>query len=397
MKVPGKSLRSAVVFVGIFATAAALTVAAPAPPARAVTTISSPTVGRNLDGRLEAFVSTGDGSIWHIAQTCAGCGWWPSWASLGNPGQRIHDPVVARNADGRLEVFAITDEGMVYHAWQTCAGCGWTGWAAFDAGPPVLSVGSRIAVGENQGSRLEIFVETWDCSVWHNWQLSPNGTWSGWAPLGSGSSCSGTSVPFPPPDFGPAVARNPDGRLEVFAPGGNGNTYHAWQSAGGAWSGWYNLGGSNVSLGSVTVGQNLDGRLEGFAVSASNGAMYHDWQPNWSGARLGGTFNYTANMLTFANVPAVSENSDGRLEVFAVGPGTAMFHAWQDAAAPGGWSAFYSIHGSFLNGDIPAVAENVTGRLEVFAVSSDTVSLLHAWQNPAAPGGWSGWASLGSP
>ncbi len=39
----------------------------------------------------------------------------------------------------------------------------------------------------------------------------------------------------------PAVARNADGRLELFA--GGGMLYHIWQtSPGGSWSNWDSLG-----------------------------------------------------------------------------------------------------------------------------------------------------------
>jgi hypothetical protein len=40
------------------------------------------------------------------------------------------------------------------------------------------------------------------------------------------------------------VGQNADGRLEVFACGGNGGLWHIWQTTpGGGWSSWASLGG----------------------------------------------------------------------------------------------------------------------------------------------------------
>jgi hypothetical protein len=40
------------------------------------------------------------------------------------------------------------------------------------------------------------------------------------------------------------VGQNADGRIEVFARGGNGALWHIWQTApNNGWSGWASLGG----------------------------------------------------------------------------------------------------------------------------------------------------------
>jgi hypothetical protein len=69
-------------------------------------------------------------------------------------------------------------------------------------------------------------------AVYHQWQLSPGGSWSGVASLG-GTAYSGVDV-----------SRNADGRLEIFVQAAGADLNHKWQtSAGGAWSGWASLGG----------------------------------------------------------------------------------------------------------------------------------------------------------
>ena len=168
----------------------------------------------------------------------------------------------------------------------------------------------RIAVNKNQDGRLEIFARGGDGAVWHNWQTAPNSGWSGWNSLGGWIDML-------------TVGQNQDGRLEIFARGGDGAVWHNWQTTpNGNWSGWNSLGGW---IDMLTVGQNQDGRLEIFA-RGGDGAVWHNWQTtpngNWSGWNsLGGWID----MLT------VGQNQDGRLEIFARGGDAAVWHNWQTA------------------------------------------------------------------
>ena len=54
--------------------------------------------------------------------------------------------------------------------------------------------------------------------MWHIWQTAPNNGWSGWHSLGGDVRQ-------------PSVATNADGRLEVFAVGGDDALWHTWQTA----------------------------------------------------------------------------------------------------------------------------------------------------------------------
>ena len=70
----------------------------------------------------------------------------------------------------------------------------------------------------------------------------------------------------------PARGRNADGRLEIFARGGDGAVWHNWHTApNNGWSGWYSLGGW-IDL--LEVGPNADGRLE---VFARGGSLTGEW------------------------------------------------------------------------------------------------------------------------
>jgi hypothetical protein len=286
---------------------------------------------------------------------------------LGGPLAFPTSGTTMRNADGRLEAFAVGTDHSLFHAWQTTPGGSWSGWARVATSDPVVSP----TVQRNSDGRLEAFAIGRDRAVWHTWQTTAGGAWNG-----ALASLGGMA------DGGPAVEINVDGTLDVFVVGTDGAVYHDRQGGSSGWLGWVSLGGSAV--GSPVVQRNADRRLEAFAV-APGGALSHAWQTtpggSWSGwASLGG------NVAT----PVVARNLDGRLEAFGVGAGGALFHNWQ--TTPGGaWSGAWLSLGGVVTS--PSVGRNSDGRLEVFAVGSDS-TIQHAWQTTAG-GGWSGWASLG--
>jgi len=150
--------------------------------------------------------------------------------------------------------------------------------------------------------------------LYHRWQNTAGSTtsWSAYHSLGSALTGD------------PAVARNSDGRLEVFVIGANGNAlYHKWQNSPGtttSWSAYHSLGGSLT--GSPAAAINNDNRLGVFVIGANGNALYQKWQntpgstTSWSAYQsLGGSIN---------GDPAAARNSDGRLEVFVMGGGTSL-------------------------------------------------------------------------
>jgi hypothetical protein len=163
-----------------------------------------------------------------------------------------------------------------------------------------------------------------------------------------------------------------------------------------SWHGWASLVGQ-LAGGRPAVGQNLDGRLELFAeISAALGPeLGHVWQtsPNggWSGwSSLG------APPGQFLAVPTAGRNAGGRLEVFVrVGlmSAGALWHLWQTVPG-GGWSAWSNLGGD-VGAHVLAIGQNQDGRQEAFAVAS-AGTLRHIWQT-SPNGGWSAWDDLGAP
>jgi hypothetical protein len=248
------------------------------------TSFEAPAVARNADGRLEAFV--GGGGVWHAWQTAPGSDFWTGWQSFGEPPEPVASQLaLVPNKDGRLELFTLDFHAAVWHSWQTTPGDDWTGWHSL--GTPSDEVSLMLVdppvVTRNEDGRLELFMRGNDEGLWHCWQREAGSRpWALWSPLGSPSDQVKLSGP-------PMVARNRDGRLEVFAKASDGAIWHRWQQAAGAgpWAAWSSLGtieGSGEL--SVGVGAHADGQLALFAVRTDSGHIQerHQTAPNngWS-------------------------------------------------------------------------------------------------------------------
>ncbi len=235
----------------------------------------------------------------------------PGWPSLG--GILVSAPTLSRNADGRLEIFALGTDDCLWHIWQTAPSNGWSGWVR--QGDARLK--GRIHVTHSNDRRLEIFVRGQDNTIWHIWQTAPSNGWSGWENMGGNKTSDPTAI------------INRDGRMEVFARGTDNALYRKIQSwVNGPWwplfSGWDSLGG--VILGAPAVARNADGRLEVFA-RGTDGAIWHRWQISPSGGWS--DWNSLGGVLT--TEPVVAQNVDGRLQLFARGLDGSLWHIWQTA------------------------------------------------------------------
>jgi hypothetical protein len=142
---------------------------------------------------------------------------------------------------------------------------------------------------------------------------------------------------------------------------------------------------------------NSDGRLELFAVGLANRDLVHTyqnvpngpWQHDWTG--LGQPHPLLPSGI-LASAPAVARNTGGRLEVFVAayadefGGDIALCHRWQTVPSGGPWSDWASLGrppSLPLKPTAPAVGQNADGHLEVFACTTDN-ALWHIWQLPSA-------------
>jgi alpha/beta hydrolase fold len=277
----------------------------------------------------------------------------------------------------------------------------WGGWESLGG---VLT--SRPAIGVNEDGRIEVFARGTDNHVWHVWQTSPNGGWSGWQALDQAVSRDdvfGESI---------AVGVNYDGRMEVFAQLARKKWIaHVWQVApNGGWGSWDKgndfsqlIGGAEDSLcveerfgtapGEISSedGLRFDGgrRFHLVAARTSNGRIHIRGQNSFgwwtNGKDLGN------DRASFVGVPAIGRNKDGCLDIFTRDKDGRVFHIWE--ASPDHWVADWApLSGGVVTSDI-AAARTVDDRLAVFARGTDG-ALWYAW-HVAPNSGWSVWQSLG--
>jgi hypothetical protein len=392
----------------------------------------APALANSGDGRLELFVFDSTNQLFHISQTAWSNGW-SGWTAMGAQGE--WPATVAPSGDGRLELFA-----GLNHASQTAWSNGWSGWTQMPP-PPAFTANALFAPGiaAQADGRLAIFVA--NGALWRMEQTAWSNGWSQWqshgttgggrgvtGPVTAGESGDGLIYVFVLDDLGvmwsinqtapaggwtgwnsfgtvapgfddrPGLARNADGRLELFARGRDGNLYRRSQTQVGQqapWTGWVSEGNPGVLLfDHPVIGRNADGRLEVFM--SAGGAVWSKTQLAASGAW--GAWNSEgsgASAFTEA-APEVGRSGDGRLELFCVGVDGNLWHKWQ-VAVNNGWSNWVS-HGRPPDPSLTTVPDVVTE-----AVNSARDDVLAAQLVPVflapkdhKPGTWVGSQSPGA-
>jgi len=329
--------------------------------------LGAPVVGHDADGRLEVFVVSGDANLWHRWQTSPS-GPWSPWQALVSTNPILAPTIkVGHNADGRMEVYGI-HEGSLWHVWQTAPSDGWSSGGSL--GAPAGGLTGIVTVGNNHDGRLEIFGVGTDSQLRHIWQTSPNNGWSGWQTLGGLPP--GVSV------GDPRVVNNADGRLEVFLRANDQNIWHIWQtSPNNGWGGWASLGGPPVQIanGAPFVGNNADGRIEVF-VTGVDGSIYHIWQTSPSNGF--GSWEQLQSAppgVELWGLAAVTNNSDGRFQLFFIGTDGALWTMAQSSPS-NGWMSVHFLDSAptatVMNAfQFPGIGRNANGTLTAFVVGSD--------------------------
>jgi hypothetical protein len=298
---------------------------------------SSSAVVVNGDGRLAllatARAATSEeefrGAVWRIPQRSPGeQGWTQSgdWQSLGTPADGLPwastKIVLARNSDERLEAAVIAgDDGAIWHAWQTEPGKGWSEWRSL--GLPELRIGppSTPAMMVNEDGRLELFTLA-DGAVWHRWQQqAARGPWHDWHSLGRPPGVTGSTT------IAPTVARNVDGRLELFL-ALEGEVWHIWQTrVNNGWSDWSPLENPGATPGRLAVARDREGRLVLVATTDDGGLSHRSQQAASQGPWTPWTpLEAPADAKVIESI-ALRRQSDGRLVLLAFHPTGGDDHA----------------------------------------------------------------------
>jgi hypothetical protein len=127
-----------------------------------------------VDGRLEAFGTAPNNTIWHASQTTPGGPAWSSWEMLNGPGDRLVSIAAAQNADGRLEAFGIASNNTIWHASQTTPGG--PAWSSCEMLSSRRYQLRSMAAEQMVDGRLEVFGTAADNTIWYTSQSSA-GTW----------------------------------------------------------------------------------------------------------------------------------------------------------------------------------------------------------------------------
>ena len=338
---------------------------------------TNPVVIANDDGRLQVFVVGTNNQLYYKTQTSPGSSTWSSsWTSLGGGIKADTSPAVERNSDGRLQVFVVGTNNALYYKTQTSPGSNtWSGWNFLGGG---IAQGSSPEVAINSDGRLQVFVVGTNSALYYKTQTSSgSNTWSSsWTYLGGGIKA----------DTTPAVARNNDGRLQVFVVGTNNQLYYKTQTSpgGSTWSSsWTSLNGGLRDSTDPVVIASSDGRLQVFVVGTNN-QLYYKTQTTPGGSTWSSSWTSLGGGLRSNTDPAAIANSDGRLQVFVVGTNNALYYKTQTSAGSSTWSSSWTSLGGGIKADTsPAGERNSDGRLQVIVVGTNN-QLYYKWQT--APG-----------
>jgi hypothetical protein len=345
-------------------------------------------LARNDRGRLELVAAVHhEGEevpnqvIWHICRDPGG-DWTTTWESLGEPpGGGVSRLAVEANIDGRFEVVVVGADKAVWHTWQTAAGDWRRGWHSL--GKPgersLFQASPALIRNHNHDGRLELFMQGHDAVLRHRWQrYAGGGPWVPWQSLGH----PGEEVAI---DARPALARNQDGRLELFALGTDGSVWHLWQRepGGGPWKPWHSLGKPDGQVefvvGRPTVALRKDGCLELF-MTTEDGVVWHCRQQRPAQGPWGSWKSLGSAEHPFAEV-AVGAHADGRLALFACGSDELWQREQTDLDKPDVWSEWRSFSAPSARGiTCPSVALNAEGRLELWLLIWGTTHLYHVEQ-----------------
>jgi hypothetical protein len=261
---------------------------------------------------------------------------------------------VQMDQDGALEIFAVQPNSQVAHRVQQPNNP--QTQSAWTKLPGNFSAQGTPAVLRNEDNTLEVFVTGTDGRVYHNKQQTPGKDWSGWSPMGDEHVANLVS------------ATNPDGSAVLFGIGANGNLWTNSEAAPEiGWSGWKDIGGSGIQPGFV-VGHNPTGLLELIGVD-TNGAIWHFRQ----------TENYTWTHWSRRQEEvepqlAMGQNLDGRLELFAISKNHLLLHSIQ-LIAGGEWSKWMDLGNTEITSPF-AVAQDKDGRLIFFGFGSNALQTL---------------------
>lgn len=299
------------------------------------------------------------------------------------PGLILSKPVVQLDRSGYgLHVFAIGQNHEMLKL--NSLGNGWTSPVSGS-----LQYIDRLAVGMEQDRRLHAFTRGKNGMLYHAWEMTPEGSWSGYAQLGIWDALSQTHKSDATWVESFVVSQNSDGRLEIFGIGENNDLIHKWELSANSnqWSAWASLGGQIDQL--EVVRNSVDG-LQVFARWKDHSVRYvRQGTP-------GGTWSAWNSLGGGVESFKVLKNAGGHLEVFGIGANRALFYKMELGGIfpPNTWDIWRSLGGIIDTLAVERYTYTNTGEhLVVYARGMNSGIYYIEKIN----GTWSSWKSTPSP
>lgn len=261
---------------------------------------------------------------------------------------------MAHNLDGSLLLFARTTGGGIRFAQQAAPNGSWS---------PLMTLDGNLlrdfVVTNNADGRVELFALGGDRAIYHRWQTAPNGsTWSGWAWEGGANLV----------DFD--VVLTQDGRLQVFALGSDGAVLEKHQVCANCSFGGWSTVLSNTGLVSLHAAVSLTGRISLFGTNVP-GELFVSSQ-GAPGAAFPGFASLAGAAISDFKVV---RNPDGRLDVVVLVPRTGLYGRGQ-LAPDGDWGNWSYLQAAGATDFTLVVGPD--GALHLFTVDGSPVRVNHA-------------------
>ncbi|MBP2320379.1 hypothetical protein JOF56_000764 [Kibdelosporangium banguiense] len=231
------------------------------------------------------------------------------------------------------------------------------------------------------GGRIDVFQVSCAGTLQQNFQTA-GGPWVGWRDLGAPPKTSLTDSPS-------ASWTSTGSRLDVFVIGLDGRLYQRTWTVGSGWSVWVDLGGALAIPGYPTASWTMDGgRIDVFAIDVNRKLVQLTW------TKANGWSPWTdlhSPPVMSGGSPSATWTADGsRLDVFVTSTNQ---HVHQMFWTPSGWSTWVDLGGTL--GTNPSASWTAPGtRLDVFGVDPHGRLNQLTWTSDA---GWGKWATRPPP
>jgi hypothetical protein len=280
-------------------------------------------IGTNADGRLEVFALVDGGQVVHIWQQSPG-GVWSASAFFDRTGWKAI--AVGPNADGRLELFAIGADDSGYHLWQTAPNNGWTNWDHLGG-----VSWKEITVIPNPDGRLELFILAGG-DAWHTWQIQIMGDHCQPYVDALNAAQQHLTAVLNDPDHTPADFK---AAKQAVTNAENGLNQCRANPPLVGWSGSVSFGAHDLRQ--IGVARNADGRLELFGLGGDN-SIYHIWMTAPNNGWIDQWSNFT---VAAAQQFWVTSDATGRLVVLYTRDGSVNIVG--QTQPNNGWRGFSSL------------------------------------------------------